>query len=107
MAHENKINGKFKWIKPLFSKVRYHDVPRLDADGNMKTTRVWVKSGTQIIDRCWRELRKHVGNYKVVGSKNLRDKVRSAQWCYWNRGSDWWAATGDMFRHGFDKTYAS
>ncbi|CAK0820130.1 unnamed protein product [Prorocentrum cordatum] len=70
MKKRVKINGKFVWIKPLFSKVR-----------------------------------KHVGIQKVVGSKILRDKIRSAQWCYWNCGCDLWAATGDVFYHEFERTH--
>ena len=53
-------------------------------------------ASTQIIDRSWYGLRNHLGSGKVVNAKALRQKIRSFQWEYWNRGADYWQRTGDM-----------
>ena len=56
-----------------------------------------MKGGTQIIDRAWQYIKKHIASRSdEPGSLGLAARVRSAQWCYWNRGVDLWRATGDM-----------
>lgn len=58
-----------------------------------------VKSGTQIIDRCWRHLRDHLRyTPRKPGNPILERKIRSAQWLYWNRNKNLWAKTGEMLR---------
>eukprot|EP00959_Pyramimonas_sp_CCMP1952_P299416 6262604-Pyramimonas_sp.AAC.1 len=69
-----KVNGKFAWIKPLFSKVRFRDAPTASSDGTAKRTRFWVKSGTQIIDLCGRE-RASTQARKILRDRVLRDKI--------------------------------
>ena len=61
---------------------------------------VHAKGGTQIIDRFWRSLRAHARSRSValVGEAHLTNRVRSAQWEYWNRGEDLFAKTGEMLR---------
>ncbi|CAK0883637.1 unnamed protein product [Prorocentrum cordatum] len=117
VVHKKKrvqVGGKRVWLKPAFTKVRYHDVP--DENKPSGTKRLWAKRGTQLIDRAWGDLRKAVGkgNAKTVGSVLLRNKagnlngacrVRSFQWAYWNRGSDLWLATGQMLRDAWAKDY--
>ena len=58
---------------------------------------LFVKSGTQLIDRFWKSLRAHMGtrHYKV-GSPEMEARIRSAQWEYQHRGQDMWAATAHM-----------
>ena len=80
------------WLKPVFSKVRYHDIK--SESGKMQ--RIWVKSGTQIIDRIWGGLRSHLKGKKQVNSHTLSNKIRSFQWLYWNKGADLRAQTGEM-----------
>ena len=58
---------------------------------------MYVKTGTQIIDRFWSHLRKHLRDRKkAVGSTVLRHRIRSAQWSYWYKEEDAWQKTGDM-----------
>jgi hypothetical protein len=93
VVHQKKlviIKGKKVWLKPRFVKVAVHHLP--DKGGKLK-----VKAGTQIIDRFWSHLRRHLGsNSARVSSHALRRKVRSGQWTYWNKGTDLWVATGEM-----------
>ena len=81
-------------MKPKYAKPRWHNI----ADDGAPKKKLWVMAGTQIIDRCWGGLRKHLGSNKSVHSKTLRQKIRSFQWEYWNRGADYWQRTGDMLR---------
>ena len=94
-----QIKGKWTWVKPAYAKVHYHNVP--DDDQPRKTRRIWVKAGTQIIDRVWGELRKHLGTRKPVNTKMLTNKIRSFQWLHWHRGEDLWLATGEMLEEAF------
>ena len=81
-----KVNGKFKWVAPTYVKIQKHKIP-----GTKKTLR--VKSGTQIVDRCWRCLKErlNINQHAKVGS---RIQLCSAQYEYWPRGQDLWTATG-------------
>ncbi|CAK0877545.1 unnamed protein product [Prorocentrum cordatum] len=56
--------------------------------------------GTQIVDRCWRCLRKHIGarSFSAAGAPKYSARVRAAQWRHWRVGSDHWGETGGMFR---------
>ncbi len=64
----------------LFTKVLSHELPTGET--------VWCQAGTQVIDSAWKFIKSHMkGNTTGVGSDSLRRKVRSAQWCYWNRGA--------------------
>jgi hypothetical protein len=105
VVHSRKsvtINGVQRWVKPHYSKLRWHMVE----DGAQKK-KLWVKSGTQIIDRCWQGLRKHLGTLSTgPKSKALTHKVRSFQWEYWNRGEDLWLQTGVMVKYLFDRERA-
>ncbi|CAK0810619.1 unnamed protein product [Prorocentrum cordatum] len=86
------VNGKRIWARPKYAKPRFHNI----AEDGAPTQKLWVMAGTQVIDRCWHGLRKHLGSVKVVNTKLLRQKIRSFQWEYWNRGADYWQRTGDM-----------
>ncbi|CAK0883861.1 unnamed protein product [Prorocentrum cordatum] len=94
MKKRVKVNGKYAWVKPAFTKVRYHDIA--DNGCSNKKKRIWVKCGTQIIDRAWGGLRRHLGPNRKVNSRALANKVRSFQWRYWKKGEDLWAQTGNM-----------
>ena len=61
---------------------------------------IYTKGGTQIIDRCWRHVRKHVDKRSTAsgGKKLYTARVRSAQWVYWNMGKDLFKETGAMFK---------
>ncbi|CAK0855141.1 unnamed protein product [Prorocentrum cordatum] len=96
-----KVKGKWMWLKPSHSQKRYHDVPDPMKAGAKK--RIWVKTGTQIIDGVWRELRRFVGKTKAVGSAHLMQKARSFQWAHWNRGKDLWHETGAMLQEAWAK----
>eukprot|EP00969_Alexandrium_andersonii_P001636 71710-Alexandrium_andersonii.AAC.1 len=56
-----------------------------------------IEAGTQTIDRAWRFIRDHmIGRAGKPGSARAEQRIRSAQWCYWNRETDKWARTGEM-----------
>ena len=85
-------NGVAKWIKPKYSKIVCHEV-----DNRQK---LYVKTGTQIIDRFWGHLRAHLGRMKrQTGSQTLQSRIRSAQFTYWYKGEDLWLRTGDMLKY--------
>ena len=108
VVHQKKrklVNGKWVWLKPSYSRKRYHDVPDPLKAGAKK--RIWVKTGTQIIDGIWRELRRFVGKNKAVGSALVKQKVRSFQWMHWNRGKDLWHETGAMLHDAWQKNYGN
>ena len=89
-------DGKWIWVKPHFVRLVANVLP------NGKV--LHVKTGTQIIDRVWQHVRKHLeGNYSKVGSSSLRQSIRSAQWVYWNRGEDLWKQTGLMLKELMDE----
>lgn len=94
VVHKKKkvvLRGKTVWLKPKFTKILKHKLPT--------GKEIWVKAGTQIIDMIWSLIKRQLkGNTDVVGAASLRRKVRSAQWCYWNRGEDLWSKTGEMLR---------
>ena len=96
VVHKKKkvtIRGRTAWIRPKYVVLFEHQLP----DG--KTIR--TKGGTQIIDRAWGVLRSHIGSRSgKVSSTSITARIRSAQWCYWNRGEDLWLATGQML-HSF------
>ena len=106
VAHKKKrvmIKGRAFWLKPKFSKVWWHNV----AEEGAPKKKLWVKTGTQIIDRAWGMMRKHIGTLSTgPASAMLRDKVRSFQWGYWNRGNDLWAETGAILRSEFEHDFA-
>jgi hypothetical protein len=84
-----KIRGK--WVKPKYTQLFVHKMP----EGKQVAT----KGGTQIIDRCWSTLRKHLGKRsKNPGNAAVESRVRSAQWVYWHRDKDLWLATGELCR---------
>ena len=86
-----KINGKWIWRNPVYSKVVTHKLP----DG----TKLKVKTGTQVIDRAWRFFRRHLEGLALQpGSNRLAAAVRPGQWLYWNRDKDLWSETGTMLK---------
>lgn len=84
-----KVGTKFRWIAPKYVEMKSHKIP-----GSKKVIK--AKSGTQIIDRCWRFLKErlHINQSCRVGSRMLKTKLRSAQYEYWYRGEDLWISTG-------------
>ncbi|CAK0887243.1 unnamed protein product [Prorocentrum cordatum] len=83
-----KIGRKWVWLKPVYSMAVTHKLP----DGS----KIRVKAGTQIIDRAWRSIKTFIGTRTdLPGSRRLAASVRSAQFEYWNKGKDMWAATAD------------
>ena len=88
VIHKKKVNGK--WVRPKYVELFGHVLP----DG----TTVCTKGGSQIIDRVWHHIREHVMKRSITISRKLwYNRVRSAQWLYWNSGEDSWAETGNMF----------
>ena len=52
VVHKKKrvvVGGKQKWVKPHYTKVRYHNIK----EEGSRPRKLWVKCGTQIIDRAW------------------------------------------------------
>ncbi|CAE6950598.1 unnamed protein product [Symbiodinium sp. CCMP2592] len=94
-----KIQGKWTWRAPHYVRIVKHTLP----GGKGKTLN--VKSGTQIIDRCWRFLKERVrvNQHTKCGSALLRAKLRSAQYEYWHRTDDLWVATGHLCQDSMKK----
>lgn len=92
VVHKKKlkmVNGKLKWVKPRFTKLVTHITPEGD--------RLLVKAGTQVVDRAWQFLKKHMRpRSNFPDTPSLTTRLRSGQWCYWYRHTDWWCATGDL-----------
>ncbi|CAE7491827.1 unnamed protein product [Symbiodinium sp. CCMP2592] len=80
-----KQNGKYTWMHPKYVSIVKHTLP--------KSKKILsVKSGTQVIDRCWRFLKDHIqiNQHSKAGSRLLRAKLRAAQYEYWYRNTDLW-----------------
>ena len=73
-----KAGNTFRWLAPKYVELKSHKLP-----GLKKILK--VKSGTQIIDRCWRLLKErlHVNQNSRVGSRTLKMQLLSAQYEYW------------------------
>ena len=85
-----KVGNKFRWVAPKYVEVQKHRLP----GGKV----MQVKSGTQIVDRCWRFLKERVtlNQQACVGARMLCMQLRSGQYEYWNRGKDLWTCTGAL-----------
>eukprot|EP00959_Pyramimonas_sp_CCMP1952_P242370 5066148-Pyramimonas_sp.AAC.1 len=80
MQKKVTLRGVTRWIKPKFSEVVARRLPTGE--------QVYTKSGTQIIDRFWAHLRKHLQSRKRrVSTLAATRRIRSAQWTYWNKGA--------------------
>lgn len=106
MLHDNvvhqkkrvKMNGKYTWMKPHYTKVCQHKLP----DGQV----LKVLAGTQVIDRFWGTLRKGLKYIsRKPGSALLERKIRSMQWVYWHRGQNLWQATSAMLKDLYAKSW--
>ena len=87
-------DGKTRWAKPKYVTLVEHRMP----DGKV----VRAIGGTQIIDRTWSYIRKHIGSRSAnIGKSSFTARVRSAQWCYWHQGQDLWSETGLMLEKWF------
>ena len=87
----NTFNAQVMWMKPHYTKVHSLSLP----DGK----KLKVKSGTQIIDRCWQHLPSHLKYApRFPGNDVMIRKIRSAQWVYWQKGKSLWTATGAMMK---------
>ena len=91
-VHKSKLvtnNGVRVWLKPKYNEIHAHVLP--------DNSKLYVKTGTQIIDRFWQHLRAHLGTMKrKTGSATLESRICSAQFTYWFKGKDLWLKTGDM-----------
>ena len=57
--------------------------------------RLWVKTGTQIIDNVWRQMKvKGVPKELNVIPDKIDEYVRGFQWRHWHAEDDKWAAMG-------------
>ena len=93
-----RVGNKWVWKKPVYLKLKTHKLP----DGHT----IKVKAGTQIIDRAWQYIKKSIGNRGAPpNSPAMRARVRSAQWEYWNRGKDLWAATGELLADQMEREF--
>eukprot|EP00972_Heterocapsa_arctica_P057142 8431848-Heterocapsa_arctica.AAC.1 len=81
-------------MKPKYVETKTHKLP----DGKS----LKVKTGTQVIDRAWRFIKDRLVNCSAMpGSRDLMVKIRAAQWSYWHRNDDMWAAAGEMIQRAF------
>ena len=86
------VKGKAKWAAPQYVRVVSQKLP----GGKV----LKVKAGTQHIDRAWRFLkdRLRLNQHVKAGTKAIRNRIRSAQYEYWHRGSDLWLHTGILVK---------
>ena len=86
-----KKNGKWQWRAPNYVRVVKRKIP-----GTKKT--MFVKAGTQTIDRARRYLKDRISlnQNSTVGWKTLRAMLHSAQYEYWHKNADLWVATGTL-----------
>ena len=90
--NHTKSSCKVVWVQAHYTKV-YH----LKMDNGRKLA---VKSGTQIIDPCWRHIREHIKNTtRQPGSEVLTRKIRSAQWVYRQKSKSLWSATAELVQY--------
>lgn len=70
-----KVGTKFRWIAPKYVEMQRHKVP-----GSKKVIK--CKSGTQIIDRCWKFLkaRLNINQHSRVGKDLWIDTGVLVQW---------------------------
>ena len=89
VVHKMKKRGDGKKMKARYVQLFSHCI-------NGKT--IHAKGGTQIIDRCWVHIRKHINKRSTAkgGQRRYNSRVRSAQWTYWNMGKDLFEETGRM-----------
>ncbi|CAJ1462027.1 unnamed protein product [Effrenium voratum] len=85
-----KKGKKWVWQTPKYCQLVRHKLP----GGKV----LKVKSGTQVIDRCWRFLKERISlnGATKAGSSMLQAKLRSAQYEYWHRCDDLWVHTGKL-----------
>ena len=84
---KKKINGQ--WVRPKYLQLFRHRMPNGEA--------ICTKGGTQIIDRVRRHVREIMGSRSpAVNQRSWDNRVRSAQWLFWNMGQDLWSKTGHM-----------
>ncbi|CAE7863483.1 unnamed protein product [Symbiodinium microadriaticum] len=91
-----KKNGEYTWMQPKYVSIVKHTLP--------KSKKILsVKSGTQVIDRCWRFLkdRIHINQHSKAGSRLLRAKLRAAQCEYWYRNTDLWIKWGERENYNY------
>ena len=96
IMHDYVVHKPKKRIGGKPMRAKYVQFFSHQMDGNV----VYTKGGTQIIDRCWRHIREHVGtrSSSSSGIRLFEARVRSAQWMYWKRGQDLWMETGQMLK---------
>ena len=84
-----QVKGTVRYQNPKYVALVKHHIP------NTKKV-LTVKSGTQVIDRCWRFLKDRISRnqHSKAGSKLLRAKLRSAQYEYWHKDDDLWLHSG-------------
>ena len=79
-------------------RVSSYKYPQVTRKHNNTKHTCAVKAGTQIIDRAWRFMKDRISlnQHTRTGTLLLRNKIRSAQYQYWKRGSDLWLETGNL-----------
>ncbi len=59
--------------------------------------RIWVKTGTKIIDNVWRQLKtKHIPKELEVNENKIEEYVREGQRKHWLAEDDAWKAMGEV-----------
>ena len=98
VAKSVKVGRKRLRLRPVYSQVRTHTLPN--------GRKLKVKTGTQIIDRAWQFIKKHIGqSHYRVDSRAMTATIRSAQWSYWHRHQDQWNAVGELVDWDFRKSF--
>ena len=97
-------HAKHKRPHPLYSVKKLHflpidqkktHVPRAQQGELQKR---WVKTGTQLIDNVWRQLKEKGMPKTTIAKNDLIDKcVREFQWMHWHGEDDKWKAMGHVF----------
>ncbi|CAE7310478.1 Camk4, partial [Symbiodinium pilosum] len=92
---KTKVNGKVIWEKPRYTKLYSITLP--------SGKKIQVKSGTQIIDRCWQHTRGFLHNTaRAPQNPVMTRKIRSAQRVYWHGTQNLRTCTGKMLDFLFE-----
>ena len=97
VIHDYVVHKFKKQANGMKQRAKYVQLFSHKIDGRF----LYTKGGVQLIDRCWGHVRSHIGR-RAIGScstKKFSDRVRAAQWTYWNMGEDLFLKTGELIRY--------
>ena len=80
---------------PHDQKLAHTRLKDKSASQKRAVTRTWVKTGTQLIDNFWRQLKtKGIPKEMTILEGKIDEYVREYQWRHWGAGEDLWKKAG-------------